>query len=112
MTKSKPAVMFTVMVALCIGCGSSVTPLSVLRENPDLYRTTNVVVAGIVTTAGIIPVVGTRYYVLKDHTGTFPVVTRGALPEIGAKVRIHARLRPAAEFLGVTFGLHLMEISQ
>ncbi len=95
------------------GCGGLfTTPLGELREHGSIYADKKVTVSGMVIDGDAIPMIGTRCYTLKDETGEFTVIMSGDLPKAGKTIRVAARLRPAAEFAGVKFGLHRVEIEK
>jgi hypothetical protein len=106
----KIVIMLAGVVLLLAGCGQITTPLGELRQHPAMYTGKTVAVQGVVTDGGTIPLVGTRYYTLKDDTGQVTVIASGNLPKVGATVHLRARLRSAAELVGVQFGLHLVEV--
>ncbi len=61
-----------------------------ITKNPADFNGTTVTVSGKVTERYDLP--GLKCYVLDDGTGTIGVVTQGALPQIGDKVRAHGRV--------------------
>ncbi len=80
--------------AALVGFGLLAGPACVLRttsirdilDHPRTYHGKKVTIAGEVTQGVNLLVV--RYFIVRDATGEIPVVTQGAVPRVGERVRV------------------------
>ena len=69
------------------------TPIGRIIENPRDYAGKTVVVSGKVKE--VFGLVFVQYFILKDKTGSIPVVTHRPLPGVGAKLRVRGTVMEA-----------------
>ena len=78
-----------------------------LLQNPTAYQGKTVKLAGEVTNAVQIPLVGTRLYTVRDKTGEIAVVTYGDLPPVGRHVVVRGMFSTVATFGLRSVGPHV-----
>lgn len=80
-----------------------------LLRNPGKYAGKTVRVRGAVVNALQVPLVGTRFYVVKDDTGTITVVTDRMVATVGETITVEGNLDAAGVLGTTTVGLHIRE---
>ncbi|GBC85920.1 hypothetical protein HRbin11_02381 [bacterium HR11] len=75
-------------LGLLVGAACPVgrTPIRDILDHPRTYHGRKVTIAGEVTQGVNLWVV--RYFIVRDATGEIPVVTQGAVPRVGERVRV------------------------
>lgn len=71
------------------------TPIGSLLEKPADYENKIITIKGEVTNR--MSLLAFKYYVLKDNTGEIKVITKRALPSVGAKVTTKGKIKTAYE---------------
>lgn len=69
------------------------TPIGKIIENPAEYENKIISIRGGVTDR--IALLALKYYTLKDNTGEIKVITKRALPSVGAKVTVKGKIKTA-----------------
>ena len=92
------------------GCALAVRRPSIaeLQYDPGRYRDRTVAVEGVVTSAwgiGVLP----GMYKVSDGTGEVTVLTRGNVPNKGARVQVKGRVNQVANLGGRSIGLHIQQ---
>jgi hypothetical protein len=79
---------------LLVACGLFFpTPIRDILDTPAKYEGTTVLISGEVEES--VNVLVLKYYVVRDESGRIPVVTSGAVPRRGARVRARGVVRQA-----------------
>ncbi len=90
---SAPAAVLLAAILLSAACGLLATRISAIQESPDKYHGRTVSVAG--TVAASHNMLFVKYYQVDDGTGRIWVVTQGALPKEGDRVRVRGTVNQA-----------------
>ncbi len=101
-----------VLVCLTVACDSGARkPVAIadLVRDPGRFAGQTVTLRGVVANAFQVPFVSTRFYVLKDETGSIPVLTERMIATVGTTVTVEGTIDAAAVVGGSTVGLHLRE---
>jgi hypothetical protein len=101
-----------VLACLTVACdGSAGKPIAVthLVSDPGRFAGKMITLRGVVANAFQVPFVSTRFYVLKDETGSIPVLTERMVATAGTTVTVEGTIDAAAVVGGSTVGLHLRE---
>ena len=87
--------MFVTLFILCMTACSSVFPVKIntILENPRDYADKKVTVSGTVEETFSLVVV--KYFVLRDDTGSIPVITQGVMPVRGNEIKITGTVQEA-----------------
>jgi uncharacterized protein YdeI (BOF family) len=86
----------SVLIGVAACNGLTTTPVNDLLQNPRKYEGKSIVISGNVTERNSLLV--TKYFVLKDESGEIHVFTDRALPQVGAKVRVHGHVNQPLAF--------------
>jgi hypothetical protein len=79
---------------LGLACGTLFpTPIRNILDSPATYEGKTVLISGDVEES--VNVLILRYYLVRDESGRIPVVTSGAVPRRGTRVRVRGVVRQA-----------------
>lgn len=88
-----------VALALAAACAALfATDIGKIKQDPRAFDGKQVTVSGEVQTT--INVLGLGYYEIADNTGSIGVVTRGAVPRKGERVRVKGKVDQAFAIAG------------
>ncbi|MEO0166518.1 MAG: hypothetical protein ABIL39_10335 [candidate division WOR-3 bacterium] len=82
-------------VAWYFGFKTASIPIGKILEKPGDYENKVISIKGEVT--GRMAILALKYYTVKDNTGEIKVITKRALPSVGAKVTIKGKIKTAFE---------------
>ncbi|MEO0183038.1 MAG: hypothetical protein ABIL40_06150 [candidate division WOR-3 bacterium] len=71
------------------------TPIGRIVEKPGDYENKIIIIKGEVTNR--MSLLALKYYTVKDNTGEIKVITKRALPSVGAKVTVKGKIKTAFE---------------
>jgi hypothetical protein len=81
-------------LGLAVACGVFFpTPIRSILDTPATYEGRTVLISGEVEES--INVLVLKYYLVRDESGRIPVVTSGAVPRRGTRVRVRGVVRQA-----------------
>jgi hypothetical protein len=105
------AVLLALGVLLIVGCGSNITKISKILEQPDNYMGKTVEIAGTITKAYGVDLVISQAgaYQVDDGTGKIWVTTSNGEPSEGAKVWVKGNVARGVKILGQSFGAVIHE---
>jgi len=93
----------------CDAVGVGYTKIGEVVKNPSQFDGKEVKVRGKVVDVLKLPLIETRFYMLRDETGELLVLTGAGPPGMGAEVRVRGSIGSMAIIGGRSGGLHLKE---
>ena len=94
-----------------IGCGSNITKISSILNQPDNYMNKTVEIAGVVSKTYGIDLVITEAgaYQVDDGTGKIWVTARNGVPSEGANIWVKGNVAGGVKLMGQNFGTVIHE---
>lgn len=90
------------------------TPIGDIVARPTEFEGREIKIRGQVDDVSKIPIIDVRIYVLKDDTGSIPVISASSstLPAVGQKVAVRGHAESAMIVAGQSFGLTFREVEK
>ena len=97
---TKPMRAIGVLCAVAMSCSLLSTRIADIKDQPGRFDGRSVTVSGTVT--GSVNLLVVKYFTVRDESGEINVVTQGALPREGEKVRVKGTVDQAFKLAGAS----------